>query len=377
MAAAFLIAKKYFKGNACIIFLHMLFYDMENVFLSERRGRRVKPTTIRDVAKLAGVSISTVSKALNQSSAVTEKTRQKILAAAKQLNYVPNSMGKQLKSGRTKTIGYLTNSVSGPYFYALVDGIAKTADKYGYSLNIVLARGPEMVAHNLFGTMFDGLIVFAETVTRADIQQLVRRHIPAIFLDRQIATGSVGSITFDSYQAGYAVAQYLISLGNKNIGYIAGVIDNYDSDERQRGYIAALQEHHLPVTPAFILRANYDEAMAYNAVRKLMAGTAKTKPTAFIAANDVMAVGTIRAIQDLGQRVPADISVTGFDDAEMVRFFRPTLTTVHNPIEQQGVMAVEQLIQIISQKKTGSSETLNGELLIRESTNNSWANKDK
>ena len=93
--------------------------------------------------------------------------------------------------------------------------------------------------------------------------------------------------------------------------------------------------------------------MAYNAVRKLMAGTAKTKPTAFIAANDVMAVGTIRAIQDLGQRVPADISVTGFDDAEMVRFFRPTLTTVHNPIEQQGVMAVEQLIQIISQKKTG------------------------
>lgn len=327
----------------------------------------MKPT-IRDVARRAGVSIATVSKALNQSPVVTEKTRKKVLAAANQLNYVPNVMGKQLKTGQTKTIGYMTNSVSGPYFYALVDGIARTADENGYGLNIVLARGAEMVEHNLFGNLFDGIIIFEDMVTTADIQELVKRQIPAIFLDRQVAEGTIGSITFDSYQTGYEVTQYLISLGHQNIGYIAGVGANYDSEERQRGYEAALLDHQLAVKPELILQANYDETRAYGAVRDLMVNMGQDRPTAFIAANDVMAVGAIRAVQDLGYLVPDDISVTGFDDAEMVRFFRPTLTTVRNPIGRQGVLAVKQIVDIIAHQAKGSAETLNGELLIREST---------
>lgn len=327
----------------------------------------MKPT-IRDVAKCAGVSIATVSKALNQSPVVTEKTKQKVLSAAHQLNYVPNIMGKQLKTSQTMTIGYLTNGASGPYFYALVDSIARTADEFGYGLNIVLARGPEMVQHNLFGNLFDGIIVFEEMVTAADIQELEKRHIPAIFLDRQVAGGSVGSITFDSYQTGYEVTQYLISLGHRNIAFVAGVANNFDSEERQRGYTAAMAEHRLPINPGNILAANYDEGLAYNAVRGLMTGAPQSRPTAFIAANDVMAVGTIRAVQDLGYLVPEDISVTGFDDAEIVRFFRPQLTTVHNPIGRQGVLAVKQLIDIMAGSSQGRSETLSGELLIREST---------
>ncbi|WP_192986165.1 LacI family DNA-binding transcriptional regulator [Carnobacterium mobile] len=323
--------------------------------------------TIRDVAREAGVSIATVSKALNDVDVVRPETKNKVLEVAERLQYVPNLMGKQLKSGRTKMLGFYTSSVSGPYFNTLVESIAREAEKSGYGVNVFVSNDKQVVLNSIMGNVVDGIIGFEELIRDDNLQAMKRERIKAVFIDRNISAETMGSVVFDSFDKGYEATEYLVHLGHKRIAYVAGFNGVYDNDERFKGYKAALKSHDISFNEEYILEGLFEEERAYHSVYSYIKNCKGTAPTAFLAGNDLSAIGAIKALKTVGYDIPNDISVIGFDDIEVLQYFTPGLTTVHNPIAEQGALAVKQLLNLISGTQTGTSLQLQGELIIRNS----------
>lgn len=167
--------------------------------------------TIHDVAKEAGVSIATVSKALNDINVVKPATKARVLEAAKRLHYVPNVMGKQLKSGETKMLGFYTNTISGPYFSPLVEAIAKEAEKLGYGVNVFITSDKQVIINSIMGNVVDGIIGFEDLIDEQDIAAIEHEQISAVFIDRKTTRKTVGSVVFDSFTTGEKATNYLLS----------------------------------------------------------------------------------------------------------------------------------------------------------------------
>jgi len=319
------------------------------------------------VAAQAGVSISTVSKALNDIDVVTPTTKQRVLEAAKKLNYVPNMMGKQLKSGQTKIIGFYTRSIEAPYFSSIADVIAREVGSKGYSLNIFISTDKPLVMNNILGSMVDGIIGFEELLTEEDLKILQDNNIFAVFIDRNIKSKTMGSVVFNSFQAGFQVSEYLIKQGHKRIGFLKSFAGVYDSDERLRGYNAALNKAGIPINPQFVLDGNFSETDTIAVISSYL-NSKQELPSAFVAGNDLSAIGAIKAFKRFGYRVPEDISVTGFDNISVLEYFTPGLTTYESPIELQGKTAVAHLIDLIEGRTQGRVFELDGKIVIRNST---------
>ncbi|CAM3598411.1 LacI family DNA-binding transcriptional regulator [Marinicrinis lubricantis] len=325
--------------------------------------------TIRDVAREAGVSISTVSNALNNVDVLHPKTKEHVLAVAKRLNYVPNLNGKLLKSGETNMLGFFTTSVAGPYFYTLVESMSRECDRLGYGLNVLVTKDKQVIMSNILGGRVDGVIIFEELrVSDQDIAVMERNKIKAVFLDRVIQNETMGSIIFNSFEDGYKATQYLISLGHKKIAYISGVDTMFDSVQRKQGYLEALREHRLPIDEAYILQGYFEEEGSYNAVKTFLRQYPENVPDAFLAGNDLSAIGCIRALKSEGYEVPQDVSVVGFDDIDIAQYFTPPLTTVRNQIARQGVLIIDHLDRMIRNKEQGKVQRLTGELIVRGSS---------
>lgn len=325
--------------------------------------------TIKDVAREAGVSISTVSNALNDVDVLNQETKQHVLKVAERLNYVPNINGKLLKSGKTKMLGFFTTSVSGPYFYILVESMSRECDRLGYGLNVFVTNDKQAIISNILGGRVDGVVIFEELkVDDKDIAAMEKEKIKAVFLDRIIQNETMGSIIFDSYVAGYEATKYLISLGHKKIAYISGVDTMFDSVQRKEGYLAALREHQFPFDEDYILQGYFEEEGSYNAIKSFARAHSSKMPDAFLAGNDVSAIGCIRALKSLGYEVPLDISVVGFDDIDIAQYFTPPLTTVRNQIARQGILVIDHLVRMIQKKEQGKVLKLASELVVRGSS---------
>lgn len=331
------------------------------------RGDGIKKVSIKEVAKEAGVSISTVSKALNDVDVVTPSTKQKVLAAAKKLNYVPNVIGKRLKLGQSKVIGFYTRSIEAPYFSSIADVIAREVGERGYTLNIFISTNKEFVMTSILGNVADGIIGFEELLTAEDLKILQKRNVKAVFIDRNIKTETMGSVVFNSRQAAQQMTEYLIEEGHQVIGFIRSHEGVYDSEERLTGYQLAMEAANLPLDARFILQGNFSEADSLQVMSEFLESTDRL-PTAFIAGNDLSAIGAIKALKRFGYQVPEDVSVTGFDNIAVLEYFTPGLTTVDNPIELQGKTAVAHLLALIEGQAQGEVFELAGELVLRQST---------
>lgn len=325
--------------------------------------------TIKDVAREAGVAISTVSNALNNSDLVTEETRAKILEVAKRLDYVPNINGRMLKTKRSREMLFLTSNVRGDYFTTLLSAMSQQCDDMGYTLNVVITRDREAVRNYVLGRGFDGVFIFlGEWFGQANLQLLERNHIRTVFLDRAYNSSNIGSVVFDSYRAGYQAAKYLINLGHSRIAFLEGSLDVFDGIQRKKGYLDAMERYQMPVRQEYILDGRFEELYTYNAVSSFLRIREVEMPDAFIAGNDLSAIGCINALKDAGYRIPTDVSVVGFDDIPLAKYISPRLTTIKNPINLQGITAVKMLADIIEKGKPGTVEGLAGELIVRESS---------
>lgn len=327
----------------------------------------LRKVTIKDVAKEAGVSISTVSNALNGIDVLRPDTKQHILEVARKMHYVPNLNGKNLKSQATRVIGLFLTSIKGPYYGELTNSIYQGCKKYGYELNIFISENADNVMANILGKRIDGAIILNETVGKKETEVLEENEIPIVFIDREKKGERISSVVFDSYHEGELAARYLLELGNTTFGYIEGVKHNFDNIERLKGFRAVLKRAGFTLQEAHILQGEFDKDVAYRAVKEFLE-SGEALPEAFFAANDISAIGTIEALIEEGIEIPGQVSVIGCGDIETARLVKPTLTTIRTSFEKQGVLAVGRLVGLIQGEEDGRIEVLRGRIIPREST---------
>lgn len=323
--------------------------------------------TIKDVAREAGVSISTVSNALNGVDVLRPETKQHILDVAKRLNYVPNLNGRNLKSQCTKVIGLFLTSVRGTYYNILVDAVYQECKKYGYELNIFVSERADNMMANILGKRMDGAIILNKDIGEKETIFLQKTQTPIIFLDRELQGERMTSVIFDSYHEGEMVAQYLLSLGHRTFAYINGAHDNYDNIKRLQGFQAALIQARIHFGETDLIEGNFEKEVTYESVKQFVQ-SGRPLPEAMFAANDLSAIGAVKALIDSGIEVPRQVNVVGCDDIEIASIVRPSLTTMRTSFEKQGTLAVQHLIALISGVEKGCIDVLQGRIISREST---------
>jgi LacI family transcriptional regulator len=329
--------------------------------------------TIKDVARLAGVSVATVSRVLNESAPVQEPTRKRVLAATRQLRFSPNGAARSLSMQRSLALGVILPDLYGEFFSELLRGMDHTAQRAGYSLLVSSSHhdshGIEAAVRAMRGRV-DGLLVMAPDVARAPLAKALPRGIPTVLLNGRPTTGSdVMTVTVDNYGGAAAVTRHLLSLGHRRIGFIAGAAHNADAQQRERGYRAAMRAAGLEVDPALSVRGDFTETAGLDAARAL--GALAVPPTAIFAANDAMAVGALAYLREAGVDVPGRVAVVGFDDIPVARFLNPPLTSVRVGIAALGERASEILLDVLASGATRASpprrEVLPTQLVVRGS----------
>ena len=326
----------------------------------------VRKVTIKDVAREAGVSISTVSNALNNVNVLHPETKRHVLEVAERMHYIPNLNGKNLKSQATNVIGLFITSMRGPYYGGLSDSIYRCCKKNGYELEIFVGENPEFMVANILGHRVDGAIILNENIGMDKVRLFEEKEIPVVFIDREYRNEHMSSIIFDSYHEGELAAKYLMELGNRSFLYIQGVLHTFDNIERRRGFTNMLKKHGVILREENMLKGNFEQDTAYNAMKEYLK-SGRDLPDAIFAGNDSSALGTIEALTDFGVKVPEQVSVIGGDDLEVAALVSPSITTIRTSFERQGTLAVEQVLKLMA-GEPGSIEVLYGKIIPREST---------
>jgi len=323
--------------------------------------------TIRDVAKKAGVSISTASYALNDSGPVSQETRQRVLKAAQELKYHPNANARHLRSSKTNTIGLIVSDLAGPFFSELIRGVQEKTLAADYDLMAISAIGgfDSTAAKFLKERRTDAIIIFAHNLDDGLIKSAARRDMPIVLIDRPIEGKYIINIKVDNFEGAYKATEYLISRGHEEIAYISGSEDSYDNKQRFEGYKAALEANGMKYNPDLIYRGNFVEAGGY-AAAKLMISKGYV-PRAIFAANDEMAIGAINAFGESGVKGGEDVAIIGFDDIRIARYVVPPLTTMRQPTYEIGCLAVNLVLRALAGDFPESKIMLPAELIIRRS----------
>lgn len=324
--------------------------------------------TIKDVAREANVAISTVSNVLNNVDVVTQETRDAVMQAVEKLNYTPNLNGRFLKKSKTNCIGLFITNIEGGFYSDFINAIYTKCCDEDYGLNIFLntEKNIDDSFYVIMGKRVDGAIILNFTVDDSHIEAFKRVKMPVVFADREVIAPTITSINIDNTNGIKNAVQYLIKIGHKDIGYIHGPLNNYDEKNRYKGYKMALEENNIEIKEEYELKGYFSQSAAYNAVRALIETGGKL-PEAFVAANDLMAIGCIEALKDMGYRVPEDISVIGFDNADKGQYYTPAITTVDSCPKDLGVAVVESLLEIIRGEKTPEIKKIPTKLVIRDS----------
>jgi LacI family transcriptional regulator len=313
----------------------------------------VPDLTLEDIARQAGVSRSTVSRVLNDQPYVKSDVRERVLKVIQMTGFRPNLAARTLASQRSWMIGLvLPRSVSSffadPYFPRLTQGIAQACNQHNYTLGLFLVSTPEdeekiypRVSRRGF---LDGVLVQSGQIGDHLIDRLVDSNLPLVVAGRPFNTNDVSYIDVDNVQAAYMAVSHLVGLGYRRIAMITGFPNSTVSLDRKEGYLKALLDHGLPIDKSLITEGDFTEASGYQGMEQLL----PARPEAVFAASDQMAMGAMRFVREIGLHVPDDIAFVGFDDLPIAALADPALTTVHQPIFEFGVKAVEMLIDVIS-----------------------------
>lgn len=326
--------------------------------------------TIRDVAKAAQVSVATVSRALNGHGNVTDEVRKRVTLAAQQLRYAPHAAARSLSSRRTHAIGVVLPDLYGEFFSELVRGIDSVARENGLHLLVSSYHGhreEQGVAMCAMRGRVDGLLVMSPYAAKPETTaESIASGLPLVLINSQDAEDGAAALGVANYDGAQAMVAHLVASGHRRIAFIAGPEDNYDAFERRRGYLDAMARL-LPEEDVQILPGDFDESSGHNAGVSLIAQP--VRPDAVFAANDMMALGCLFALNQAGLRVPQDIALAGFDDIPLARFVHPGLTTMRVNIFELGARAARMLLARLAGTGDGKdSQSLPPQLVQRESS---------
>jgi LacI family transcriptional regulator len=320
--------------------------------------------TLKDVAKRAGVSVSTASYSLNGSTLISDDTKKKVLDAAKEIGYRPNGLAKNLKEQKTNIIGLFLSGFTGPFFTDMMEGIQDVVMQKGYEL-VVCASVDK---HRLLVERYvDGAIILNYHMDDELLQSIATEKFPCIVMDRELQNPFIKNILLPNELGTATAVNYLIEKGHKRIGFIAGSGESYDGETRLKGFKEELQKHNMNFLEHDLLRADFTESSGYLAMSQYMDQMGKELPSAIVCANDEMAMGAIRAVQERELKVPEDIAVVGFDDIYVSQFFNPPLTTIRVPRKQWGTIAAETLFKMIDNQFDFEPDPISVELMSRNS----------
>ncbi len=326
---------------------------------------------MKDVARLAGVSTSTVSHVINKDRFVSETITGKVDAAIKSLNYAPSALARSLKLNQTRTIGMLITASTNPFYSELVRGVERSCFERGYSLVLCNTEGDEQRMNSNLETLMqkrvDGLLLLC-TETHQPSLEIMQRYpsIPSVMMDWAPFDGDSDLIQDNSLLGGDMATRYLIERGYSRIACIAGPLDKTPARLRLEGYREAMHNAGLPIPDGYEITSNFEFGGGLDAMQQLLA--LPVRPDAVFVGNDAMAVGVYQALYLAGLRVPQDMAVIGYDDIELARYMTPPLTTIHQPKDELGELAIDVLIHRITQPGQKQQRMqLTPELVVRGS----------
>jgi len=333
--------------------------------------------TIKDVADRAGVSISTVSRVLNQSAPVSEDKATEVWSAVEALNFRPRAAARILASRKTNTIGLLLPIISGEFFASMFRGIERGVLQEDYDLLIhstFLEARPQHPFKRILGEHnTDGLIVFSDSLDDNELIRLNNLGFPVVLLHRSSPVGlEIPSITVENKNGTRAITEHLITTHNRRrIVFLRGPEAHEDTHWREIGYRQALEKHNIPLDPCLVGSGNFNDRDAQDTVASMLMD--KVEFDAVFAGDDEAASGVLRALRWAGVRVPEDVSVVGFDDSNLALHLVPQLTTVDAHVEEAGYTAARQLVRLIKTGEADPITLLPTELVIRHSCGCSFA----
>ncbi|EOC1289263.1 ribose operon transcriptional repressor RbsR [Cronobacter muytjensii] len=308
--------------------------------------------TMKDVARLAGVSTSTVSHVINKDRFVSDAIRARVEDAVRTLNYAPSALARSLKLNQTRTIGMLITASSNPFYSELVRGVERNCFERGYSLVLCNTEGDEQRMNRNLETLLqkrvDGLLLLC-TETHQPSPAIMTRYpaIPTVMMDWSPFDGDSDVIQDNSLLGGDIATRHLIEKGFTRIACVTGPLDKTPARQRLEGYRTAMRRAGLPVPEGYEVIGDFEFAGGLRAMQSLLA--LPEPPQAVFMGNDAMAVGAYQALYQAGLRIPQDIALVGYDDIELARYMTPPLTTIHQPKDELGELAIDVLIHRMAQ----------------------------
>jgi len=328
--------------------------------------------TIKDIAKRAGVSISTVSYSLNGIPKVHPDKRDMILALAKEMGYYPNRQARNLKMGSSRRIGVFTNELGSSCLGAIMKGIQEALAGYDYDVLVAtVSRSNKDRAYRLLREKWlDGAIMHNSADIDLELLQTAAKICPLVLMDREpnsavLGIDNIATLTIDNEVAESELTRRLVAAGRRKFLFLGGTHGSFDNLVRFEGFRTVLHDAGITFDPSWYVEGNFTEALGYS---QMVAALGQGKiPDAVVSANDEMAIGALLALAERGLRVPQDVAVTGFDDNEFARHCTPPLTTVFYDRVGMGAKAVHALMEMLQGKPENHKILIPTQLVIRSS----------
>ncbi len=331
--------------------------------------------TIKDIAKAAGVSHTTVSRALRDSPVISAATAAQIKQLAQQMGYVPNSAARNLKTNRSNAFGVIVQRIDDPFYGEVIDGIEDVLQSRGYSLLLAASHGDSEKEKEIFRTLserrVDGTIICSIAISQAQAAQLDHFGVPIVVINNQAANDTTYAVSHDDNDGATQIVQHLLDLGHQNIAYIGNASAGRTNEDRLNAFHATLQTAGVDVRPEWVVNApNGSVKGGVRGAQMLL--RQPERPTAVVCFNDVMAVGAMSTLKGAGIGVPENCAVTGFDNIALAEYLCPPLTTFDQPKYELGQRAAQMMLSVLERKRAmpaqPQSVCLRGTLIVREST---------
>lgn len=316
--------------------------------------------TIYEVSKLAGVSLATVSRVLNNNTPVRDATRLKVMEAMEKLGYHPNSVAQSLASKRSNSIGIVVSELNGPFFGTLLSDIESAFRRAGKHVIIAAGHSDEKLEKDsiefLQSRNCDALILHVEAVSDEFLKELADKDVAFVLLNRFVDGLQERCVTLNNQHGGYLATRYLLEHGHTRIGYISGPMWKHDAEQRYFGHLRALAQHNINPQERLFYEGDYHEEGGAAGLHALL----KEDPslTAVVCANDEMAAGAMTSAREAGLTLPKDLSIVGFDNVNFSHYMFPKLTTVDYPIGNMGMMAARWVLKSVYQQKLDDIQTV-------------------
>lgn len=326
---------------------------------------------MKDVAEIAGVSVQTVSAVVNDKPEITAETRDRVLAAIEALNYRPSLGARSLRTRKTQTIALVVSNITSVAIAAMAGAAEAHAYEFGYSLLFYDTQNDVERETNFFKAVVqqwvDGVIFIPALGQLGRLDILQAAGIPSVAIDRVPENYDGPAVMLNNTKVGCLAAEHLLELGHTDLAHISGPQPLRLAQERARGFLQALETAGMDAQRCLIEEGDFKCESGYGAMQRLLAR--HPRPTAVFAANDLMAIGAMRAVDEAGLRVPADVSIVGVDDIQVAAFQNPPLTTIHQPLTELGTTGVQLLLDILKgQELTAPQIVIEPTLIVRQST---------